>query len=224
MPGPLPLKDTTVEPLQKGHLGDRKKWRLSPGRGVIWPTFFREYNMFIVQNSYWLYPKTVIQSYIITSKKYVIQKSYEAVPTGSAVRKEENEKKGKIRFKEKKNRKKCTKKTKIVMPRFELTPLNDVLKQNVKVTKPSRFATYYSPYKYRRQFVLGSSKNETQSKSDLAAINHQCTTDTDQILWPLLTLHQSLKKLAVIGRLFWQLGKRFSDRCCCREFETRANV
>ena len=154
MPGPLPLKDTTVEPLQKGHLGDRRKWRLSPGRGVIWPTFFREYNMFIVQNSYWLYPKTVIQSYIITSKKYVIQKSYEAVPTGSAVRKEENEKKGKIRFKEKKNRKKCTKKTKIVMPRFELTPLNDVLKQNVKVTKPSRFATYYSPYKYRRQFVL----------------------------------------------------------------------
>ena len=62
--------------------------------------------MFIVQNSYWLYPKTVIQSYIITSKKYVIQKSYEAVPTGSAVRKEENEKKGKIRFKEEKKQKK----------------------------------------------------------------------------------------------------------------------
>ena len=40
------------------------------------------------------------------------------------------------------------------MPRFELTPLNNVLKQNVKVTKPVRFATYYSPYKYRRQFVL----------------------------------------------------------------------
>ena len=109
--------------------------------------------MFIVQSSYCLYPKTVIQSYIITNKKYVIQKSYEAVPTGSAVRKEENEKKGKIRLK-KKNRKKCTKKTKIVMPRFELTPLNNVLKQNVKVTKPARFATYYSPYKYRRQFVL----------------------------------------------------------------------
>ena len=57
--------------------------------------------MFIVQSSYCLYPKTVIQSYIITSKKYVIQKSYEAVPTGSAVRKEENEKKGKIRLKKK---------------------------------------------------------------------------------------------------------------------------
>ena len=40
------------------------------------------------------------------------------------------------------------------MPRFELTPLNDVLKQNVKVTKPSRFAPYYSLYKYRRQFEL----------------------------------------------------------------------
>ena len=57
--------------------------------------------MFIVQSSYCLYPKTVIQSYIITNKKYVIQKSYEAVPTGSAVRKEENEKKGKIRLKKK---------------------------------------------------------------------------------------------------------------------------
>ena len=61
--------------------------------------------MFIVQSSYCLYPKTVIQSYIITSKKYVIQKSYEAVPTGSAVRKEENEKKGKIRLKKKKQKK-----------------------------------------------------------------------------------------------------------------------
>ena len=68
------------------------------------------------------------------------------------MRKEENEKKGK--YDKKKARKKCTKKTKIVMPRFELTPLNNVLKQNVKVTKPARFATYYSPYKYRRQFVL----------------------------------------------------------------------
>ena len=39
--------------------------------------------------------------------------------------------------KKKKSKKKCTKKTKIVMPRFELTPLNNVLKQNVKVTKPA---------------------------------------------------------------------------------------
>ena len=35
MPDLLPLKDTTVEPLHKGHLGDRKKWPLWPGRGVI---------------------------------------------------------------------------------------------------------------------------------------------------------------------------------------------
>lgn len=48
------------------------------------------------------------------------------------------------KYDKKKQEKKCTKKTKIVMPiaRFEVTPLNNVLKQNFNVTKPARFATY----------------------------------------------------------------------------------
>ena len=34
---------------------------------------------------------------------------------------------------------------------------------------------------------------------------------------------QSLKKLAVVERLFWHLGKRCSGRCFCREVRTRVN-
>ena len=52
---------------------------------------------------------------------------------------EENKKKEKNTIKKKKklNRKKYIKKTKLAMPRFEPTPLNNVLKQNVMVTKTS---------------------------------------------------------------------------------------
>ena len=34
----------------------------------------------------------------------------------------------------------------------------------------------------------------------------------DQISWPSLTF-SSLKKMAVVGRFFWQLGTRCSGRC-----------
>ena len=40
---------------------------------------------------------------------------------------------------------------------------------------------------------------------------------SDQILWPFLISHQSLKKMAVLERLFWQLGTGFSGQCHCRE-------
>ena len=33
-----------------------------------------------------------------------------------------------------------------------------------------------------------------------------------------------MKNLVVVGRLFWQLGTRFSGRCLCREVKTRVNV
>ena len=35
---------------------------------------------------------------------------------------------------------------------------------------------------------------------------------------------QSLKKLAVVERSFWHLGKRCSGRCFCREVRTRVNI
>ena len=45
------------------------------------------------------------------------------------------------------------------------------------------------------------------------------TGHTDQIsLWPFLTFSSVAgKKLAVVEKLFWEFGTRFSDRCRCRE-------
>ena len=40
----------------------------------------------------------------------------------------------------------------------------------------------------------------------------------DQILRPFLTfLSVGEKNLAIVERLFWQLGTQFSGCCCCRE-------
>ena len=87
---------------------------------------------------------------------------------------EENKKKEKNTIKKKLNRKKCIKKTKLAMPRFEPTPLNNVLKQNVKVTKTSKvcnilFGILVSQtiYDYCSSIYI----NETQSKCDHAVNN-----------------------------------------------------
>ena len=50
---------------------------------------------------------------------------------------------------------------------------------------------------------------------------HAATTrHKDQISWPFLPFW----KLAVVGRLFWQLGTCFSNRCRCGVVKTRVNT
>ena len=53
-------------------------------------------------------------------------------------------------------------------------------------------------------------------QSTISSINHQraIRIKFHDHSW---LFHQSLKKLAVVERLFWQLGTHFSSRFCCRE-------
>ena len=69
-------------------------------------------------------------------------------------------------------------------------------------------------YNYRRRLILCllQQYKMKQTQNLIAAINHQCVTQNKfhDHSW---LFHQSLKKLAVVERLFRQLGRCFSGLC-----------
>ena len=69
-------------------------------------------------------------------------------------------------------------------------------------------------YKYHGQFMLSAAVYMKQNQNTIATINHQCTIQIKlhDHSW---FFHQSLKKLAIVGRLFSQLRTRFSGHCHC---------
>ena len=92
--------------------------------------------------------------------------------------------------------------------------LSNVLNQNVNMTKWKGVRNIC--YKHCRQFMLTASEWMKHNQNTIAVINHRA-------IWIKFCDHSWLfcqlvkKKLAVVERLFWQLGTQFSGCCHCRE-------
>ena len=70
-------------------------------------------------------------------------------------------------------------------------------------------------YKYRRQFLPTAAVSMKQNHNTIDAIDHKHANS-----WPFLTVSSVAEKtnwLAIVERLFWQLGTCVSGRCRCGE-------
>ena len=101
--------------------------------------------------------------------------------------------------------------------------LNNVWNQNVNVTKRASFTTFsisMADDLCLRQMYRWNTIKTWLPRLIINALHGSKFQDHSWFF------HRSLKKLAVVKRLFWQMGDMLiiDDHCCCRKVLTRVNV